>query len=492
MQKRFGLAAAALTCVLVLLGAVLPPATVAQSSTQTKIAFISDRDGPPALYIMDADGSNVRLLSSEMSDPSHPAWSRDGKLLAVSSVSGGKEDIYVMNADGSGPRRLTRDAGRNIYPTWSPDGKQLGFASNRDGSWDVYVMYADGSNARRITTGPGLDEKPAWSPDGTRIAFMSDRDGYAQVYTVKPDGTDLQRISTARAVELNPAWSPDGRTLAFNVTFGRNFDVFLMDVTGTNRRRLVDSPASDERPVWSPDGKGITFYSERDGNWEVYAIDADGSNERRLTNSPGYDGMPAWQPSASQGAASPPQIPGSGSRTFAETNMTVTGIFLDYWDQHGGLPQQGYPISGLLSERSELDGKTYTVQYFERAVFEHHPDNRPPFDVLLSQLGTFRYKEKYPNGASNQRPNATPGSLLIPETGKRLGGRFLQYWREHGGLAQQGYPISNEFAEVSDLDGRSYTVQYFERAVFELHPENPPPFDVLLSQLGTLRYRDQK
>jgi hypothetical protein len=49
-------------------------------------------------------------------------------------------------------------------------------------------------------------------------------------------------------------------------------------------------------------------------------------------------------------------------------------------------------------EKSDLDGKTYKVQYFERAVFEHHPENPAPYDVLLSQLGTFRYKQKYPNG----------------------------------------------------------------------------------------------
>jgi hypothetical protein len=77
----------------------------------------------------------------------------------------------------------------------------------------------------------------------------------------------------------------------------------------------------------------------------------------------------------------------------------------------------------------------------------------------------------------------------FPQTGQTVCGRFLQYWREHGGLAQQGYPISGEFQEVSALDQRPYTVQYFERAVFELHPENQPPYDVLLSQLGTYQLR---
>ncbi|HMA33702.1 MAG TPA: alkaline phosphatase family protein, partial [Chloroflexia bacterium] len=183
-----------------------------------------------------------------------------------------------------------------------------------------------------------------------------------------------------------------------------------------------------------------------------------------------------------------PTIAGA-AQYFPETGKSVEGRFLDYWQGHGGLAQQGYPISDELEEQSPTDGKTYTVQYFERAVFERHPENAPPFDVLLSLLGVFTYHQKYPNGAPGQVPNTSPGAVLFPQTGHRLGGTFLAYWQQHGGLAQQGYPISDEFTEVSALNGQPYKVQYFERAVFELHPENAPPYNVLLSQLGTFRYR---
>jgi hypothetical protein len=86
------------------------------------------------------------------------------------------------------------------------------------------------------------------------------------------------------------------------------------------------------------------------------------------------------------------------SRFFKETGKSVAGRFLQYWTQNGGLAQQGLPLSDEFVEKSDLDGKSYRVQYFERAVFEYHPENEPPYDVLLSQLGTFRYKERYPNG----------------------------------------------------------------------------------------------
>ena len=132
---------------------------------------------------------------------------------------------------------------------------------------------------------------------------------------------------------------------------------------------------------------------------------------------------------AQPGSITAQTVPGEGSRTFPETGKTVTGLFLDYWEQNGGLAQQGFPISDLMAETSDLDGKTYTVQYFERAVFEYHPENEAPYDVLLSQLGTFQYRQKYPDGAPNQQVNEAASSQLFSETGKRVGGAFLDYWR---------------------------------------------------------------
>jgi hypothetical protein len=191
------------------------------------------------------------------------------------------------------------------------------------------------------------------------------------------------------------------------------------------------------------------------------------------------------------GSALPPRsaVAQDECRTFPETGKTVCGRFLQYWQQHGALAQQGFPISEAIQETSATDGKIYTVQYFERAIFEYHPENQPPYDVLLSLLGVFVYDQKYPQGATGAQPNTAPGSRLFAETGHRLGGIFDAYWRSHGGLAQQGFPISDEFQEKSDLNGQTYRVQYFQRAVFESHPENAPPFNVLLSQLGTFRSR---
>lgn len=174
------------------------------------------------------------------------------------------------------------------------------------------------------------------------------------------------------------------------------------------------------------------------------------------------------------------------SRTFPQTGNTVNGLFLSYWDANGALPQQGYPITNEFRERSATDGKTYTMQCFERAVFEHHPENAgKPSEVLLSLLGNFYYQQRYQFGAPANQTASTINPRKFNETGKTIGGKFRDYWEANGGLAQQGFPITDEFQEKNQTDGKTYTVQYFERAVFELHPENAgTPYEVLLTLLG--------
>jgi hypothetical protein len=119
-------------------------------------------------------------------------------------------------------------------------------------------------------------------------------------------------------------------------------------------------------------------------------------------------------------------------QTFPETGWQVCGAFLNYWKTHGGLAQQGYPISNTFQEKSETDGKTYTVQYFERAVFEAHPENQPPNDVLLSLLGSQKYKTKYGSGAPAQvaaptmaAAPATSGGLSVAKSGFGQNGKLV-------------------------------------------------------------------
>ena len=180
------------------------------------------------------------------------------------------------------------------------------------------------------------------------------------------------------------------------------------------------------------------------------------------------------QPTA-QPSATPSSSPSAGSRCFAETSQCIGGAFLAYWDAHGGLPINGYPLTGERVEKLE-DGKQYTVQWFERVRMEFHPENLAPNNVLLGQFGRQIHPLDPPVAQK-------AGHSFFPQTGHNMPLDFFDFWNKNGGVSQFGFPLTEEFTEKLE-DGRSYTVQYTERARFERHPENGFINTVLLGQFG--------
>ncbi|HUP27006.1 MAG TPA: beta-galactosidase [Chloroflexia bacterium] len=159
--------------------------------------------------------------------------------------------------------------------------------------------------------------------------------------------------------------------------------------------------------------------------------------------------------------------------------------FSPYWQNNGGLPLFGYAISGERMEKSPTDGKEYIVQWFERARFEYHPEyTGTPSEVLLGLLGSQLVRGRSFPGIN---PPAGVEAVCLKETGHCVWGRFLERWRKLG-IPVVGLPLSDQFEETG-TDGKTYVVQYFERARFEYHPENKEPFDVLLGLLGRQQYK---
>lgn len=170
------------------------------------------------------------------------------------------------------------------------------------------------------------------------------------------------------------------------------------------------------------------------------------------------------------------------------TQHTIEPRFQRYWQQHGGLAQFGYPISEPFFTITP-EGKRMLVQYFERNRFEWHPENAgTPYEVQLGLIGNYygaKAQLAQPGPFAHQSGNTEPGQMYFAETGHTLRNAFKRHWLGTGGLAQYGYPISEEFYEVNPADGQTYVVQYFERARFEWHPEHMgTPYEVLLGLLG--------
>jgi len=239
------------------------PSTSAAPIVGDAIAFHADPDGHDDFYLIGADEGGLRALTNMAETVAFPYWSPDGSRIAYLCCSGANASLWVMDADGSGARRLT--SARAGSPSWSPDGTRLAFEDHDDGG--LWVIGLDGTNARRLAADSG---GPSWSPDGTRIAFISWRhhkgqDQRNELYVMSADGTGEMRLTDNEAEDVEPAWSPDSARLAFVSTRAGNPDIYVSSWDGRDPRRLTVDPAPDEGPEWSPDGSRIVFTSDLDG-----------------------------------------------------------------------------------------------------------------------------------------------------------------------------------------------------------------------------------
>jgi hypothetical protein len=185
--------------------------------------------------------------------------------------------------------------------------------------------------------------------------------------------------------------------------------------------------------------------------------------------------------------------PTPGSRFFPETGQSVGGRLLEYWNGNGGLPVFGLPLNAEAEQQTN-DGR-FRAQLFERNRLELHPEQARPYDVLLGRLGTdLLFKQGRP-WETLPREQAKAGCVFFAQTQHNLCEPFLSYWRSHGldlgdpGISEReslglfGYPVTGVQTERNG-DGWTGATQWFERARFEHHPENPHPYKVLLGRLG--------
>ena len=284
----------------------------ADSWTEGKIVFMSERDGNREIYVMNPDGSDQqRVTFTPDFSEAGPRWSPDGRELAFSgAVPGETRDIYIMNADGSDVRNLTATPGiHEEYPDWSPDGSKIVFIRDEGPGPHIVVAYADGSGEQPVTSGSG-DNRPCWSPDGTKIAFAKGMTwgepiSHWQIHVMDADGSNVQRLTYNNEDDTTPRWSPDGTKIVFKSTREGNWwreQLWIMNADGLGQQRLTYSTYRYRNAAWSPDGRYIvcTKAPYNTTNTSIWAMHFDPntnqvSNEVLLVSTPGArDTGPDW------------------------------------------------------------------------------------------------------------------------------------------------------------------------------------------------------
>jgi dipeptidyl aminopeptidase/acylaminoacyl peptidase len=277
-----------------------------------------------------------------------PQISPDGQWVAyVREWSDAMSDrrfsnVWLVKADGSGHRPLTSGKFTDVSPRWSPDGKRLVYLSDRGGSSQLFVRYMDTGESFALTNGPTSPTSPTWSADGAQIAFLrlvaapalvvgtpltppagatwspppkyTDQlvfrfngvgevpTGMVHAFVVSAEGGAARQITSG---EYNHggtpygggslAWTPDGKELILPARRGerpdwnsRETDLWSFGVKDGAMRRLTERYGPDQSPAVSPDGRMIAYvgYDDRHQgyqNTQLSVMNRDGSGKRILS-----------------------------------------------------------------------------------------------------------------------------------------------------------------------------------------------------------------
>ena len=234
---------------------------------ESRIVFVSNRDGNRDIYSMDVNENNLVQLTDHPAFDGYPACSPDGTRIAFSNFrfDVGNSEIYVMDADGNDLINLSKHKWHDVTPSWSQDGNKMAYVSYRDGGFNtphhIFVMNADGTGSRNLTGDTHLTNNrfPNWSQDGSKIAFHS------------------QHIL-------------------------KGYDIYVITAEGKELEQLTDGPNTNRSPVYVQDGTIIAFMSHRDGDNNIYVMASNGRNVVKLTKTPPgtANGSPSWLPGAKE------------------------------------------------------------------------------------------------------------------------------------------------------------------------------------------------
>jgi WD40-like Beta Propeller Repeat/Lysyl oxidase len=314
----------------VLLALLLPGAGGAaagafeRSAAEPPLAAIAAA-GPTATAAVVPDARWRVELAPLYPGDTDPAISPDGGRIAFVSERDGDPEIYVADARTGEVRRLTRNERPDGRPAWSPNGRAIAWQSGPADAANLFVMRANGAGKRLLVAGPGDDVDPAWSPDGGRIAFSSTRSGQRQLWVVAARGGEPALLAEIPGRSRSPAWSPGGSRVAFTRETAADSEIWVLELADGSIRRLARGAGWDSRPDWSPRGEFVAFARAQAGRVSIWVAGVDGGAAGEVEGTEGL-ADPDWARTDRALVPRPDEhLPDLDQRTPAELAVTQEG-----------------------------------------------------------------------------------------------------------------------------------------------------------------------
>jgi TolB protein len=227
----------------------------AWSPNGKRIAYVGD----DRIFTITGKGKKHRRLTAgerhngmRFEDGS-PSWSPDGTQIAFFRIyRTGRSDLFVVDADGSNLRAIETPEIGELDPAWSPDGEWIAFLGNEyeSGLQGIYRMRPDGGDLQLVLALNDLRDGIDWSPDGKLLVFSTRVGAPPEIHTVRPDGTDRRKLTSQPRPAHGAVFSPSGKRIAFTVAGVLK----VMDSDGGDVRRLLKRRRADGdlAPSWRP------------------------------------------------------------------------------------------------------------------------------------------------------------------------------------------------------------------------------------------------
>src|SRR5256712_8834772 len=217
-----------------------------------RMAYVSFQNEKPILFVQSLSASKQPApVANYKGSNSAPAWSPDGKQLAAVLTKDGSSQIYLMNADGTNLRRISFSGFIDTEPFFTPDGRSIYFTSDRGGSPQIYRMPAKGGEAVRVTFEGDYNVSPRLSPEGKTLVYVSRNDGRFQVMAMDLETRQIQILTDGQRDE-SPTFAPNGRTILYATDIDNRGVLAAVSSDGRFKRRLSVQAAYVREPSWGP------------------------------------------------------------------------------------------------------------------------------------------------------------------------------------------------------------------------------------------------